>query len=377
MTDPTPLRHAVVGVGAGIFSEHRAALDATGSVVSAVSDLDPVRGRARADELGCPFYPTLVELLARERVDVVVILTPHPSHAALAVTALDAGCHVLVEKPMAIEVAEADAMLAAARRAGRVLAVNFQQRFRPEIAAARRLLETGALGALRHVDLVASWPRTARYFASATWRATWAGEGGGVLMNQAPHQLDLLCHLVGPPARVRAWARTALHAIETEDTVDAALAWEGGARGSLHISTAEVGRPERLEVVGTRGYLQVTPGGVVAEASALDFADFARDSELIYRGPDLAPVALDLPAEAGDHAAVYRDLHRAVRSGTEVRAGGPAGLEELELANAMLLSSHEDREVELPVDRAAYHALLERLRAPAAARSAARAQGPA
>ena len=143
-------------------------------------------------------------------------------------------------------------------RAGRLLAVNFQQRARPEIRAAHDLLQSGALGKLQHANMVVVWPRSRKYFGLSPWRGTWKGEGGGVLLNQAPHNLDLLCYLLGMPARLVAWARTTLHPIETEDTVQAMFEWPGGAIGSLHVSTAESGQPERIEILGTSGRLEIT-----------------------------------------------------------------------------------------------------------------------
>ena len=230
------------------------------------TDVNPDLGKARADELGCPFFADVSELLESTKPDVAVILAPHPFHASLAITCLNAGVHVLVEKPIAVQVSEADAMIAAAQKAGRLLAVSFQQRFRPEIQAAKQLLESGKLGKIQHVDMLVNWFRSRVYFASGKWRATWQGEGGGVLMNQAPHNLDLLCHLIGLPKQLTAWTRTQLHPIEVEDTVQAMLEWESGCLGSLHISTAESGREERLEIAGTAGVMHIAQGKLKCES---------------------------------------------------------------------------------------------------------------
>ena len=212
---------------------HLPALQQETVEVVGVTDRDEAVSRARAAELGCPSFPDYRAMLRETRPDVAVILTPHPLHAPMAIDALRAGCHVLVEKPLAVHVAEADAMIEAADDAGRILAVNFQQRLRPEVLRAVELVRSGGLGRVQHLDLAVTWPRTAAYYQLAAWRATWRGEGGGVLLNQAPHDLDLVCHLLGSPARVVAWTRTKLHAIETEDTVQAMLEWpdiDGGGR---------------------------------------------------------------------------------------------------------------------------------------------------
>ena len=165
------------------------------------SDVTPEPGQDRAEEWGCPFYPDHRQMLAETKPDVTVIITPHPFHAPIAIDALNAGSHVLVEKPIAIQVKDADAMIAAARANKRVLAVNYQYRQLPHVRAMKRLIDGGQLGRIQRVTGVFPWMRTAAYYRRGGWRGTWKGEGGGVLMNQAPHDLDLVCHLVGLPQR--------------------------------------------------------------------------------------------------------------------------------------------------------------------------------
>jgi predicted dehydrogenase len=357
------LKHVVIGVGAGVLGMHRQALEQDTVELVGVTDVNTEVGRQRAAELGCAFYGDHHEMLAATRPDVAVILTPHPFHAAIAIDCLQAGSHVLVEKPMAVHVAEADAMIAAAARAGRLLAVNFQHRFRAEVRTVRRLIEEGQLGKIQHVDMTVAWPRTACYFRNVSWRGTWSGEGGGVLMNQAPHNLDILCYLFGLPRQVVAWTRTALHAIETEDTVQAMMAWPDGTLGSLHISTAEANRPERLEITGTGGYLLMTQGGELSfTRSEPDFRRFMAESDNPFGAPAGHPERLDPGEGTGNHLAVYRNLHQAIVQGTPLVADGVEGAKSLELANAMILSSFSGQTLELPLHREAYVTLLEDLK---------------
>ena len=200
-----PLTHAIVGVGAAVFEVHRPALNLPTAQVVGVTDVNRAVADQRAEELGCPAFADYQAMLVEARPDVVVIMTPHPFHAEIAIAALEAGCHVLCEKPMAVHVGEADAMIAAAERAGRLLAVSLQFRHRAEVTAAKRLIEAGHLGQLQRVDVLACWTRAVRYYRQTPWRGTWKGEGGGVLMNQAPHNLDLACYLAGRPSRLAAW----------------------------------------------------------------------------------------------------------------------------------------------------------------------------
>jgi predicted dehydrogenase len=352
----------VIGVGAGVLDMHRPALrQETGQLVAA-SDVNVELGQQRARELACAFYTDHRAMLAETRPDVAVILTPHTFHAPIAIDCLQAGCHVLVEKPMAIQVAEADAMIEAAAQADRLLAVNFQQRCRPEVQAARRLIQQRHLGDIQHVDLAVTWTRTAAYYRLGDWRGTWVGEGGGVLMNQAPHDLDLLCYLMGVPARVVAWTRTLLHQIETEDTVQAMLEWPDGALGSLHISTAEAGQPERLDIVGTAGCLQLGRGELTFQRFDLDLREHVLQSPRPFSAPALYPVPVELEPGSGDHVSIYRNLHEAILRGAPLIADGVDGRMSLELANAMICSSYTGDEVELPLDRQRYAALLEDLK---------------
>lgn len=373
MSTPQRLRYAIIGVGSKVYAMHHLALIGENVEVVGVTDMDEAVSRERAADLGCPSFADYEVMVREKQPDVVVILTPHPLHAPMAIDCLRAGCHVLVEKPMAVHTGEADAMIEAADDAGRILAVNFQQRLRPEIVKAVELIRSGGLGRVQHLDLAVTWPRTAAYYRLAAWRATWRGEGGGMLLNQAPHDLDLICHLLGSPERVVAWTRTKLHAIETEDTVQAMLEWpdgeEKGAMGSVHISTAEAGRPARLELLGTGGYLRIGEGELSFGRFSEDVTDFLTENPDPFAAPTLQgePLTPRAGDYTGDHAAVYRDLHAAIAQGAPVSADGTEGRMSLELANAMILSSHTRAEVELPLDRERYAELLTHLRAEGAA----------
>ena len=361
MAQTQKLKHAIVGVGAGVLGMHRKALELPAVHLVGATDVNIEVGEARAAELRCPFFESYETLLAETSPDVVVVLTPHPFHAEITIACLNAGAHVLVEKPMAVSVAEADAMVAAADENGRHLAVNFQYRARPEVRTAKQLLQRGDLGQLLHLDMTMAWPRTAVYYQGASWRATWRGEGGGILMNQAPHNLDLVGYFLGLPERVVAWTRTRLHPIETEDTAQAMLEFPDGTLGSLHISTAEAGRPERVELVGTAGTLQLGVKELKLQHIEPDFRTFVKESDDPFGRPELRLETLNLDTGEGDHVAVYQNLHDAILNSGELLADGRQGRMSLELANAMIYSSHTRSEVTLPLDRDAYSGLLETL----------------
>lgn len=357
-----PLRHVVIGAAGVVFPSHRDAIRATGGELLAISDLNIEAGQKRAAESDCAFFADHREMLRATQPDIVVITTPHPFHCALAIEALGAGFHVLVEKPVAVEASEADAMIEAARAANRVLAVNFQQRLRPEIRAARQLIASGRLGKILHIELVGVWNRTPAYYRSGGWRGTWSGEGGGILLNQAPHDLDLLCFLLGKPARVLALTRTLLHEIEVEDTVQGIVEWPDGVLGSLHFSTAEAGIPRKLEISGTGGRLQIDEGHAVFHAFEKDLRDAMAVATAIEIALPTNAETLELEPGAGDHTAVYRNLHAALRGEEALSCDGVGARDSLELANALIFSSHREKFVTLPLDRNEYSKLLQELR---------------
>jgi predicted dehydrogenase len=357
------LRHAVIGAGAGVLKAHLPALLSPGVDLVAVTDVNEEPGRSRALELGCGFYADHREMLADELPEVCVILAPQPFHARIAIDCLEAGSHVLVEKPMAVRLDDADAMVEAAREAGRLLAVNFQQRYRPEVRAAKRLIAAGELGDIPRVGMTHYWTRPAAYYETAPWRAAPAIEGGGLLMNQASHDLDLLCYLLGMPERIVAWTGTILHDVEVEDTAQAMFRWSDGVFGSFYTSTAGAGDEPNLVIYGTAGRLRVFEGGLEFERFEVDLEEYAAtEPQPFGQPPDLQPVEVELEAGLGGHLPVYQDLHQAILKGSPLMVGGVEGRESLELANAMLYSNLIREEVSLPLDRSRYASMLEELR---------------
>ena len=357
------LRYGILGAGVVVpmHLEGIAALDD----VELVGISAPDGAEALAEDAGTRAFTDNDELLGLG-LDVVVVATPHPYHPALTIEALATGAHVLVEKPLAVEVREADAMIAAADDAGRLLAVCFQQRFRPVIAAARALIAAGRLGELIRLSIVDPLYRPNSYYGTAGWRGTWEGEGGGVLMNQAPHTLDLLCHLAGPPATVWGKARRRSQPMEAEDTATALLEWENGAVGTLAVSTTEPG-VQRIELVGDCGRIEIVGETIAFERFEPPVSEHLGTAPGMFDAPDRVSESVELPAGRGDHVDVHADFAAAVRTGCVPRVPAHDALWSLEVANAIVLSTHTGEAVTLPVDRDAYAALLADLRSGVAA----------
>ncbi|HEY8724507.1 MAG TPA: Gfo/Idh/MocA family oxidoreductase [Gaiellaceae bacterium] len=355
------LRYGVIGAGV-VAPLHLAAIAALDDVeLVGISALDLELATALAQAAGVAVFVDHRELLALEP-DVVVICTPHPSHPALTIDALEAGAHVLVEKPLAVEAREADEMIDAADRAGRLLGVCFQQRFRPVIVAARELIASGRLGELVRASIVDPLYRPNSYYATASWRGTWEGEGGGVLMNQAPHTLDLLCHLAGPPAAVCGVSRRRSQPMEAEDTATALLEYVNGSLGTLAVSTTEPG-VQRIELIGGRGRIEIVGETFAFERFEPPLSEHLPTATGMFDQPAIVSESIELPAGRGDHLDVHQDFAAAIRTGTVPRVPARDALWSLELANAIVLSTHTGQAVPLPVDRDAYAALLADLRA--------------
>jgi predicted dehydrogenase len=354
------LRYGLIGAGV-VADMHLPAIAELDDVeLVGISDHDQEHAMARAQEAGCPWFVDHRELLALTP-DVVVVCTPHPSHPPLTIEALEAGAHVLVEKPLAVEAREADTMIDAADRAGRLLGVCFQQRFRPVIAGARELIASGRLGELVRVSIVDPLYRPNAYYGTAGWRGTWAGEGGGVLMNQAPHTLDLLCHLAGPPTVVWGLSRRRSQPMEAEDTATALVEYESGALGTIAVSTVEPG-VQRIELVGDRGRIEIVGESLTFERFEPPLSEHLAAATEMFEQPELLVEDVTLPDGRGDHLDVHRDFAAAIRSGSEPRVPARDARWSLEVANAIVLSTHTGQSVPLPVARAAYAALLADLR---------------
>ena len=297
-------------------------------------------------------------------IDAVYIATPHYHHTTVGIEALRAGLHVLVEKPLSVHVADGQRMLAAHRDKRQVFAIMFQMRTTAMWRKIKQLVSGGELGEIRRINwIVTDWFRTEAYYASGGWRATWAGEGGGVLLNQCPHNLDLLQWLFGMPQRVRGYCRTGrYHRIEVEDDVTAYLEYPNGATAVFITSTGEWPGTNRLEVTGERGRLVLENGSLQYKRNAVPMSVFSRMTPATTPGPSVLDVQIPIKEDGETPAVVIlRNFVDAILDGAPLFVPAAEGLKSVELANAMLLSSFQDRSVDLPLSARAYERLLKQL----------------
>ncbi|MEM6646959.1 MAG: Gfo/Idh/MocA family oxidoreductase, partial [Bacteroidota bacterium] len=320
----TPLRFALYGPGL-VARYHQVALAATdGAELTTVVHPDPTRHAALADAFGVPAC-TEGQVLADPTIDAVILCTPSGQHAAQALRAAQAGKHVLVEKPMALTRADADAMIAACDRAGVALGVVYQRRAVAPFTTLAEAVSLGDLGDPTLATVVLPYRRDQAYYDQAAWRGTWAHDGGGVLMNQGIHLIDLLVWCFGDPVAVQAQGATLARAVEVEDTMVATLRFGSGALATVTATTtADPGFAHRFEVYGTRGGVQIQGERVIASSVE---AVMVEPRAVGHPGAGGSAGGI----EADGHIAVMHDFVEAIRTGRAPLMGGREGRRSLEV----------------------------------------------
>jgi predicted dehydrogenase len=368
-THKEPIRAAVVGLG-NMGTTHIRNLGAIDNVrVVAVCDVSSARVREAADSIGCAGYTDAHKLFEEAALDMVVISTPHYDHTPLAVAAFERGIHVLVEKPLAVEAGQARKSIEAfesARRENPELQFGamFNQRTFGYWMKIKDLLDSGELGrVVRATWIITDWFRTQHYYDTGDWRATWAGEGGGVLLNQCPHNLDLYQWFFGMPARVTGFASLGkYHEIEVEDEVTAYFEHENGMIGHFITSTGESPGTNRLEIVGENGKLVFEEGVLSFQRNRDSMLQVLKTSSKSFTKAECWPTEIPYThhGEPG-HRIVTEKFVGAIRGGEQLVADAREGILSVQLGNAIMLSSFEGHAVEMPLDEAAYLTLLKRL----------------
>jgi len=352
-------------IGAGVIGGcHLKALQGHDAVEPVgVTDVVADAARKRAAEFGIPCYRDAAELIEKARPDYVTVCTPHKSHAAIACEAMRRGVHAFVEKPLTVSAAEARRCAGTAKETGRVLGVNFLRRLRPANARLKELASSGFLGTVIRVTAVLTeWFRSMAYYRSGGWRGTWDGEGGGILVNQAPHDLDLIVWTLGPPEAVCADINTLGHDIEVEDDLCAMLRWPGGARGTLQVNTNEAPGRSFFEITGTKGTLLLEGNRLTATRLAVDAREFSEATEEKMTLPRMGDVVTyDLPDVTNRYALMHTNFAEALRSGAPLMCPGEDAVREVELANALLVSAIRREWVELPARDEEFEQIMSKL----------------
>lgn len=353
MTGEPFLRVGIIGVG-NIGSVHAACIAAgkiPGMRLAALCDTDgSKRARLAQQYPDVPVFADASALLASGLADAVILSTPHYFHPPLAIEAFRTGHHVLTEKPAGVATGRVREMIAAAQQSGKRFGIMFNQRTDPLFRKARELVQSGALGVpKRLVWLVTNWYRTQAYYDSGDWRATWNGEGGGVLLNQAPHNLDLWQWIFGMPCRVRAFCGVGkYHNIRVEDDATIYAEYENGATAVFITTTGELPGTNRLEISGDLGKLVLEDGVLRLCRLSVPERSFCFSVKENSGLPEMTEEEFRAPAPEG-HALILADFAAACLTGAPMLSPGEDGLFQLSLSNAAYLSSWENRTVTLPL----------------------------
>ena len=370
------VRVGVIGAAGSMAKAHLSYFDSIpGLKLTAVADVVPEKLAEVAEQYGAKPFEDASAMIRSGEIDAVLIACPHYDHPRFAIEAFNAGVHVLCEKPIAVTALAAEQVNAAyeealAKHPSLIFAGMFNQRTNPAWKEIKRLCSDGSLGELIRVSwTITTWFRTQAYYDSGGWRATWAGEGGGVLINQCPHNLDLFQWFVGMPSRVTANVGLGkFHHIEVEDDVSALLEFDNGATGTFVTSTGQTPGINRLEIVGDRGTI-ISDGdrgeGLTFLRAEESVREFTRTSP--ERFANVASSELHIkPATASgtEHERITRNFIQTVLSGggqDALIAPGTEMIHGLELGNAMLMSGLTQAPVDLPTDRPAFDRLLQDL----------------
>ena len=336
--------------------------EVAGAQLSAVCSTSPQKLEAYKDQ--AEIFSDGVEMIKSGSIDAVLIATPHYQHTSLGICAFEQGVHVMVEKPISAHKADGERLIEASNKhPDIVFGAMFQLRTEPRYLKIKKLIDDGELGEIVRINwIITDWYRTEAYYASGGWRATWKGEGGGVLLNQCLHQLDALQWLVGMPSKVRSFAQLGrFHDIEVEDNVTAYLEYPNGATGVFISSTGEAPGSNRFEIAGTRGKLVLENDQIQFTRNENCMIEHSKTSKIGFSKPEVWNVNIPFDNATLPHAILMRNFVHAIREGEELIAPGTDGLNSVELANVLLYSSLVDQSVEMPMDGAAFESKLNTL----------------
>lgn len=291
------------------------------------------------------------DLLKSNLVDAILVATPHYSHTTIGIDALNAGYHVLVEKPISVHKADCERLIAAHRDPNQIFAAMFNQRTDSVYQKIRQMVQGGELGKIQRINwIITDWFRTHKYYSSGGWRATWAGEGGGVLLNQCPHNLDLFQWIFGMPQKVRGFCQFGrYHDIEVEDSVTAYMEYDNGCTGVFITTTGEAPGTNRLEVTGEQGKLVMEGGKLTYTRNEIQMSRFSRETPFGFGQPDIWHVDVPVVQKGEQHAGILKNFTNAVLHGEPLLSPAQEGIKSVELANAIILSTLRNETIELPL----------------------------
>ena len=360
------VRVGIIGLG-GMGSNHAGYLsrgEIPGARLAAVCDVEPARLQNVSEKYGqdVQAFDSADALFEANCIDAVIVATPHYFHPPLVTQALERGYHAMSEKPAGVYTKQVRKMNEVAAKSDRVFGVMFNQRTRGDHQKLKELVESGELGEIkRTIYIINDWFRAQSYYDSGGWRATWAGEGGGVLANQCPHNLDLWQWICGMPERVRAFCHFGkYHDIEVEDDVTAYAEYANGATGVFITSTGEAPGTNRLEISADNGKVVLEGGKITFWRTRVPSSQFLKEWPNGFGSPEVWKCGIPFRGGGEEHRGITKNWVQAIRQGTPLLASGDEGIRGVELANAMMLSTWTDDWVDIPVDEERFYEELQK-----------------
>lgn len=329
--------------------------------ITAVADINPERLKWAAEKVeGVKCYNTEAELMDSGEVDAVLIATPHYFHPPYVIEALNKGLHVMSEKPAGVYTKQVREMNEVADKSDKVFGIMFNQRTNCLYRKAHELVHSGKYGELKRVTwIITDWYRTQAYYNSGGWRATWSGEGGGVLLNQCPHQLDLWQWICGMPEKITAVCHEGKwHDIEVEDDVMIYAQYPNGATGTFITTTGDFPGTNRLEITLDKAKLICEKGKLIVDELAMSTEEHIKNDEKGFRKIEYTEYEAELDGRNLQHVEVVNKFAAAILRGEPLTAKGQEGINGLMISNAAFLSSWLGKTVELPIDEDLYYEML-------------------
>ena len=368
------VRFGIIGVG-NMGSGHLRHLinnRVKNGICTAIADLNPeklenartiIRNDNPYAESTINFYNSGDELIAAKTCDVVIVAIPHYFHPEYAIKAMKNGMHALVEKPAGVYTLQVEEMLEEANKHPELkLGIMFNQRTNPAFKLMKKLIADGELGEIKRLNwIITNWYRNQYYYNSGGWRATWAGEGGGVLYNQAPHNIDLFQWIPDMmPNKVRAFCHFGKwHDIEVEDDVTAYFEYPNGATGVFITTTADAPGTNRFEVTGDKGTLIFDNGKVIFKKLDTPISKHLVEADSPFGTPNVEVIELNPEGENSQHVGILNNLANAILGIEELYAPATDGIKGVTLANAMLLSTWKNETIEFPFDGKEFYDFLQ------------------
>lgn len=344
------IRFGIAGPGVIAHFHQQAISGARNAELTAIYGRDPAKTKAFADKYGITPYSDLATFLRDGAIDAVTVATPSGSHGDIAIPAARAGKHVLCEKPLEVTPEKAQAVIDACREAGVTLGVIFQARFDDCTLLAKQAIDQGRLGRILLAGCQMRWFREQAYYDSAGWRGTWALDGGGCLMNQGIHTIDMLVHLIGQPAEVFGYRGPLTHKrIEVEDTLGAVIKFTNGAVGTVEASTScAPGFPRRLEISGDSGTITIEDNRIVRwQFTGQQPQDEAILAGIAGGGRSIGGAADPTAIDVSGHRLQVEDFARAILADEEPAIGGLEGKRAVDLVCAIYRSMRSGRPEQL------------------------------